>query len=235
MFPLKDNIKAVTFPFINYFLIIVNFLFFFFDFSLGSNGLNIYITKNAFNPYFFTIGLKQGLTFADLLKPVFLSMFLHGGWLHILGNMWFLYIFGDNVEDKMGHLPYLVFYFLSGLAAATIQYISNPFMNIPMIGASGAIAGVLGAYLIFYPRAKVLTLLIIIIFIDIVYLPAALYIILWFLMQVFLGSFSYIYPHSGGIAWWAHIGGFIWGVVFAIIITPFSRKIDKYYHEINPW
>ena len=235
MFPLKDDIKSITFPYVNYLLILTNFLFFFHELSLGPVGLNIYITKNAFNPLVFTTGLEQGVPIIYLLKSVFLSMFLHGGWLHIIGNMWFLYIFGDNVEDKMGHFVYLLFYFSSGLAAAAFQYFMNPYVDIPMIGASGAVAGVLGAYLVYYPRAKVLTLLIIIIFIEIIYLPAALYIVLWFLFQLLSGTFSMVSIHGGGVAWWAHIGGFLWGVLGAFLLYPFGRKIDRYYHEVHPW
>ncbi|HEY3275185.1 MAG TPA: rhomboid family intramembrane serine protease [Syntrophorhabdaceae bacterium] len=140
------------------------------------------------------------------LLTVFTSMFLHGGWLHILGNMLYLWIFGSNVEDALGHGRFFFFYLLSGTAAAAFQYFYDPLSAVPMIGASGAVSGILGAYLVLYPFARVKTALIIVIFIKIVELPAVLLLTVWFIMQI-------LFSYGEGVAWFAHIGGFIFGLV----------------------
>jgi len=152
-------------------------------------------------------------------------MFLHGGFLHFLGNMWFLYIFGDNVEDRFGHVKYLLFYIFCGVSATLVQFVLNPLSRIPMIGASGAISGVLGAYFVFYPSAGVLTLLPLGLFSRIVVLPAVLFLGLWFIFQFLSGTQSLaiqavVGRDIGGVAYWAHIGGFLTGVV----ISLFSRR-----------
>ena len=141
-------------------------------------------------------------------------MFLHGGWLHFLGNMWFLHIFGDNVEDRFGHLGFLAFYLAAGVAASVAHLLANPDSTVPTIGASGAIAGVMGAYLLLYPRAMVLTLIPIFFFVDIVVLPAALFLGVWFLLQFFQGVLA-VGAAATGVAWWAHIGGFAAGLAVA--------------------
>jgi membrane associated rhomboid family serine protease len=151
-------------------------------------------------------------------------MFLHGGWAHVLGNMWFLYVFGDNVEDNLGPLAYLFFYLLVGAGAAATQLLSNPQSGLPMIGASGAIAGVLGAYFVLYPRARVLTFFIFIFFVRFIEIPAFFYLGIWFLMQAIngVGSISAIATRgdTGGVAWWAHAGGFASGFV----LIPFFKR-----------
>jgi len=157
------------------------------------------------------------LTTADRYLPILSSMFMHGGFMHIIGNMYFLFIFGDNVEDKLGHVRYLFIYIMFGLAAAASQIIMFPDSVIPMVGASGAVAGVMGAYLVFYPHAKVKTLIIIIIFITVVNIPAFIFLLLWFLFQFLNGTGA----GGGNVAWWAHIGGFVAGLIYAIY---FLRK-----------
>ncbi len=236
MFPLKDNIPSRKFPYINYALILINFLVFFYELSLGKY-LQLFIANYGFVPLRFTVGLEQNLPLLKLVIPAFTSMFLHGGWFHIIGNMWFLYIFGDNVEDRLGHFHYLLFYLTSGLIAVLFQYILAPYSRVPMIGASGAIAGVLGAYMIFYPYAKVLTLLIIFIFIEVIYIPAFLYLFLWFFIQFIYGTSSAMLASTagGGVAWWAHIGGFLFGVIWGLIMKPFHRDERDFLHEILPW
>ncbi len=236
MFPLKDDIPSRTFPWVNYSIIILNFIVFFYEISLGSH-FQIFLAQYGFVPLRFSVGIERHLPFFTLILPVFYSMFLHGGWFHIIGNMWFLYIFGDNVEDRLGHFHYIIFYLVSGCIAVFTQYIINPYTNIPLIGASGAIAGVLGAYMVFYPYARVLTLLIIFIFIDIVYLPAILYLFLWFFIQFLYGTSSALYASAtrGGVAWWAHVGGFVFGVIWAIIIRLRGGNEKDYLHEILPW
>jgi membrane associated rhomboid family serine protease len=146
-------------------------------------------------------------------------MFLHGGWLHILGNMWFLHIFGDNIEDRLGHIKYLFFYLLSGIGAAFTQVALNPASGVPMVGASGAIAGVMGAYVFLYPRARIVTLIPIIVFLQVIELPAFVFLGLWFVLQIFSGLTSLgIGADAGGVAWWAHIGGFAAGALLLVVL-----------------
>lgn len=221
MIPLRDTNPRYTVPFVNYSLITINILIFLFQISLGRNLEN----------FVYTFGLIPGrlteqIQYYDFgfstFLPVFSSMFMHGGWMHLISNMLFLYIFGDNVEDRIGHLKYLLFYLLSGIGAAASQYIINPFSQIPMVGASGAIAGVLGAYIFMFPRAKILTLIPIFYFIQFVELPAYLFLGIWFFLQFVSGVFMLgIGSDAGGIAWWAHIGGFVSGAILLII---FKRK-----------
>jgi membrane associated rhomboid family serine protease len=148
------------------------------------------------------------------LPPLLTSMFLHGGWLHLVGNLWYLWIFGDNVEDRLGHLRFLLFYLAAGLAAAAVHVLSGPAAHVPTIGASGAVAGVLGAYLVLYPRARVLTLLPLFPFFQVVALPAVLLLGLWLLFQFVSGTLS-LGSTGGGVAWWAHVGGFVFGMAVA--------------------
>lgn len=146
---------------------------------------------------------------------VLTSMFMHGGWMHVLGNLWFLHIFGDNVEDNMGSGRFVVFYLASGAAAAATQMATDPASNVPMVGASGAIAGVLAAYLVLYPRARVVALIPIFIFLQFAEIPAVVFIAIWFALQFFSGVGSLTHGATGGVAYWAHIGGFIAGLVLA--------------------
>ncbi len=180
----------------------------------------LYMPEQTENNLIFQLGLipkrvfvESGLlTFSDRVVPFFTSMFMHGGFMHIIGNMYFLYIFGDNVEDRLGHGKYFIMYILFGLAAAFSQVLLFPDSIVPMIGASGAVAGVMGAYMVFYPKARVKTLVIIIIFITIIDIPAVFFLLLWFFMQFLNGAGA----GHGGVAWWAHIGGFIAGLLYAV-------------------
>jgi membrane associated rhomboid family serine protease len=211
MIPLRDANPSRTIPFITYLLIVVNIIAFFFELSLGKY-LNDLVMRFGLAP---AQWLADAKTYhPHVVLPLFTSMFLHGGWMHLLGNMLFLFIFGDNVEDKFGHFRYLLFYLLAGLAAAFTQIYFNASSEVPMIGASGAIAGVMGAYVLMFPTARITTLIFIIIFIKIIELPAYLFLGLWFLMQIFSGVMSLgIGGDAGGVAWWAHIGGFAIGVL----------------------
>jgi hypothetical protein len=151
-------------------------------------------------------------------------MFLHGGWFHFLGNMLYLWVFGDNVEDRLGHFRFLIFYLVCGLSAAALHIFTNPYSKMPTVGASGAIAGVLGAYLVLFPRARVLTLVPILFFFQLMELPAVIFLGIWFIFQFFSGALSLTAGGGsdvGGTAWWAHIGGFIAGV---IMVLRFRRK-----------
>jgi len=217
MIPLKDTNRSQSFPFVTVFLIILNGLVFIYELSLGQQGLlNRFIHEFAVIPAFFTspkFWAQNGILMA--IFPLFSSMFLHGGWLHFLGNMLYLWVFGDNVEDRLGHLRYLFFYLICGLVAAFLHIFTNPGSTIPTLGASGAIAGVLGAYLILFPGARVLTLVPIFFFFQLVELPALIFIGFWFVMQFFSGALSLVAANGqmGGTAWWAHIGGFVAGML----------------------
>jgi len=200
MFPLADVIPSRTTPVVTVSLIAINALAFLFQLTLSDDELQQFVQQYGVVPAYFS------------WVSVITSMFLHGGWLHFLGNMLYLWIFGDNVEDRMGHGWYLIFYLLCGTAAAVGQAITQPYSLIPMIGASGAIAGVMGAYFVLFPHSRVLTVVFILLFVDIIEIPAIFFLGIWFLMQFFsgvgsLGSGS----ASGGVAFWAHVAGFATG------------------------
>jgi membrane associated rhomboid family serine protease len=235
MIPLRDDQPSFSTPFINYFLIVLNVLVFLFEESISTQNPQ---TLNAFMSVFgmvprHTIAVLTGHSYdspASAILPFFTSMFLHGSFFHLAGNMLFLWIFGDNVEDYLGHFRYLVFYLVSGVAAALLQIILNPYSPIPTVGASGAIAGVMGAYFILYPRARVLTWFPPIFFFHV---PAWLMLGYWFLVQFFSGTVASIAVTSqttGGIAFWAHVGGFVAGV---LMIKLFSERPQR--HRYGAW
>jgi membrane associated rhomboid family serine protease len=212
MIPIRDTIRSETYPVVNSFIIAVNVLIFFLELSQGQ-GLDGFIKIYGLVPARYSIPqIAAYFTTGQQVLSFLTFMFLHGGFLHLLGNVWFLYIFGDNVEDRLGHFRYLVFYLLCGLASGISHLVINWHSMIPTIGASGAIAGVMGAYFILYPRAKILTLVPIFIFFQFIELPAFLFLGVWFLFQ-FLSAAG-ASAQAGGIAWWAHIGGFVFGVIF---------------------
>jgi membrane associated rhomboid family serine protease len=169
--------------------------------------------------------------------PLFTNMFLHGGWFHFLSNMWILYIFGDNVEDRFGPFRYLLFYILGGLSASLLQVVADPGSNVPAIGASGAIAAVLGAYFLFYPRARVITFIPVFIIPWFVEIPAVVFLGFWFISQIYSGLLSLATASGavGGIAWWAHIGGFIFGVLIARLNNLRNPPRNWYPDEYHPW
>ncbi|HZY09638.1 MAG TPA: rhomboid family intramembrane serine protease [Bacteroidota bacterium] len=220
MIPLRDTNPTQTVPFVNYTLIGLNVLAFFFELSLGKH-LNEFIFHYGVVPIRWTTDISQFQIDMFTFIPLFSSMFLHGGWMHLIGNMLFLHIFGDNVEDRFGHLKYLAFYLIAGLSAAFTQVYINTSSEIPMVGASGAIAGVMGAYVFMFPRAKVLTLIPFFGFFQFIELQAAYFLGIWFLMQMASGVMSLgIGADAGGVAWWAHIGGFAAGA----ILFPVLKK-----------
>ena len=216
MFPLIDDIPHRKLPFVTYALIALNIVVFFWEVTLGPQ-LNGVIQQIAFVPARFspTGGLEAWL-------PIFTSMFLHGGSWHLISNMVALWIFGDNVEDRLGHGRFLLLYLLSGVAAALLHWAFYPTSTVPIVGASGAISGVLGAYLILFPYAHVYTLLFIPFFwMEIVAIRAYYYLGIWLLTQLFNGMFSLsvkTWQTGGGIAWWAHVGGFIAGVILVFLL-----------------
>ncbi|MBU1298003.1 MAG: rhomboid family intramembrane serine protease [Bacteroidetes bacterium] len=218
MIPLRDINPHRTTPFINYIIIGGNVIIFLFQFLLSKHYEQIIYTFGIVPVRLMTD--VQTFNFDTMtFLPLFTSMFMHGGWLHLIGNMLFLYVFGDNIEDRLGHLRYLLFYLLAGLGAAFTQIFINPVSQIPMVGASGAIAGVLGAYILLFPTARILTLIPIFFFIQLVELPAYLFLGIWFIMQLVSGMLSLgIGADAGGVAWWAHIGGFATGAVLLVFL-----------------
>jgi len=222
--PLTDHIRRRTFWAFTLLLIVVNVWAFLIELSLGPE-LNRFVLVYGLIPARYAppalFRLPAGLTVA----PVFVSMFLHGGWLHLLGNMLFLFVFGRSIEDRFGHFPFLFLYLASGMAAALAQIMVNSGSRVPTIGASGAIAGVLGAYFVCYPGARITTLIPLFIFFWTVEVPAILLLGYWFLIQ-FLAGFQMLSIQTataGGVAWWAHIGGFITGALLALIMRPRRR------------
>lgn len=220
MIPLYDTVRSRRFPFINILLIVINTLVFLYEIQMGPSALKGFIFRWGLIPHnFWSDPSSQWVT-------IFTAMFLHGGWFHIISNMWFLYIFGDNVEERMGGFRYLIFYFLSGAAAGLLQAYVLPTSTEPMIGASGAIAGVLGAYLILYPRSRIASLVPILFIFTIIEIPAFLFLLFWFGTQIYSSLFSIPGGGGSGMAWWAHIGGFIFGVImvsfFAIRRTVYK-------------
>ena len=221
MIPLKDNIPSERIPFVNYIFIGLNVIVFFIELAQGQQ-INEFIYRFGLVPAWVTAG-TYGPRYEIL--PFFTSMFLHGGWMHIIGNMLFLWIFGDNVEDRMGHFFYLLFYLGSGIGASLLHIATAPGSTIPTVGASGAIAGVMGAYLVLYPRARVLTAVIIIYIIRMMEIPAIVFLGLWFLLQFIMGiATAASTGATGGIAFWAHVGGFVVGVAGGGLAKLFSRR-----------
>lgn len=224
MIPLKDTIPSRTYPYVNISLILINVGLFFYELSLGW-GLGRFIYTYGLVPKRFF--LLKDVSLAARYFPFFSSLFLHGGWIHLLGNMLFLWIFGDNVEDRMGHFKYLIFYLLCGLGAGFVHLYLNPGSAIPAVGASGAISGIMGAYFILFPHSRIITLLPVFFFFTLVEVPAFFFIGIWFLFQLFSASASLMLRETirGGVAWWAHIGGFLAGMGLVFLFV-FDRKRD---------
>jgi len=238
MFPLKDTIPSQTFPFVNIFLIIVNSVLFLFEVSLGPQELQAFLQQFGVIPAkFFWMAQNEPANIIGRYFPLLTSMFLHGGWFHIIGNMWFLWIFGDNVEDRMGHARYFIFYILVGILAGLTQIYLNPTSTVPTIGASGAIAGVMGAYFILFPHSRIITMIFIFFFVDIIEIPAFFFLGIWFLIQFFQGTASLMAPSGmGGVAWWAHFGGFVAGAILVFFFKKPKRKMRPIYpDQYFPW
>ena len=218
MFPIKDENPTECKPYITCFLIGLNIFIYFYQFGLDENQSYRLILKYGFKPdHLFFNKISEYYNISPILT-IFTSMFLHGGIFHLLGNMLFLWIYGNNIEDSMGHAKFLFFYITCGFAAAFLQALLSPNSSTPMIGASGAVSGVLSAYFLLFPKARVLTLVILIIFITFIRIPAGILIGLWFLSQIVNAYFTD--PNSPGVAWYAHIGGFLMG----LFLIPFLKK-----------
>ncbi|MGD0621676.1 MAG: rhomboid family intramembrane serine protease [Thermacetogeniaceae bacterium] len=221
MIPLRDSTRSRTFPIVNVSLIVINFIVFFKEISLSNQALNQLTFTYGLVPAHVASQLAAGAPFLSLATPFITAMFLHANWLHIIGNMLYLWIFGDNVEDRVGHIPYLFFYLLVGVAGSIVYCLASPASRVPIIGASGAIAGILGAYFVLYPKAKVLTLLPLFFFITLVEIPAVWFLLLWFGMQVLNGFTTSLAADS--VAWWAHIGGFVAGAALINLFAASER------------
>ncbi len=228
MFPLRDTIRSKSFPAANWIIIGSNVLVFFYEISLSPLGLANFTTTYGMIPAKLHLDHPTLLIQHPMaLITLFTAMFIHGGWFHLLSNMWVLFIFGDNVEDRLGSVRYFLFYIIGGLVANLLQAFVFPTSQIPAIGASGAIASALGAYFLFFPTAKVLTLILIFIIPWFIELPAIVFLGFWFISQLFSGLFSLGMPagaNVGGVAWWAHIGGFLFGLLFASLFARRPRS-----------
>jgi len=212
MFPLSDVIPSRTTPYVTVGIIALNALAFFFELTLSEEELQGFVQVYGVVPAHFS------------WIAVATSMFLHSGWLHFLGNMLYLWIFGDNVEDRMGHGPYVLFYLACGAAAAMIQAMTQPYSPVPMIGASGAIAGVMGAYFVLFPYSRILTAVFILFFLDLIEIPAIYFLGIWLVMQLFSGIGSLgADAAEGGVAFWAHIGGFALGAAGGVLFKFIQR------------
>lgn len=214
MIPLKDDVRSSTFPFVTVFIIAVNVLVFAYQLTLGYSGAELFIYRTAAIPYEITrLGDVGPHPFVPVPFTLFTAMFVHGGLFHLAGNMLFLWIFGDNVEDVFGHVLFTVFYLVSGIVASLTHILIAPSAMTPMIGASGAIAGVLGAYFMLFPRAQVKTLIFLFFFVTTARIPAVVFLGFWFFFQVLSAGNG-----GGSIAWFAHIGGFVAGMAAVLLM-----------------
>jgi hypothetical protein len=225
MIPIRDENPVHSVPIITYLLIAVNIVVFIFQTMLGSNQEQ-FVYQFALYPNEIITSLSIGN-----ITDIFTSMFMHAGLAHIAGNMLYLWIFGDNVEDRLGSGKYLFFYVLGGIIASAAHILTNPTSRIPTVGASGAIAAVLGAYLVLFPRQKVLTLIPLGFWMRMTLLPASIVLGMWFVLQFLSGVLSLGGPDVGGVAFWAHIGGFISGVIFGQLFKKPEKDYPAYHWE----
>jgi membrane associated rhomboid family serine protease len=222
MIPLRDSTRTHTFPYVNFSIIAINVLVFLRQLAFTDQELNL---------FFYTYGLipaevtqfAAGTALQSTLLPFITAIFLHGSWVHILGNMLYLWIFGDNIEDRMGHFNYLLFYLFAGIIGSIAHILSAPGSEIPIIGASGAIAGILGAYFLSFPKARILTLVPVFFLITFIRIPAIIFLPIWFGIQL-LNGLSTAGMAAEAVAWWAHIGGFIGGAV----LLPFFKRQRRF-------
>ncbi len=230
MFPINDTVQHEKFPIVNWILIIINAIVFFFELSLD---------EKAIEELFLTYGLvPSDFTNANKLNPViyipFISnIFLHGGWGHFIGNMWTLFIFGDNVEDRMGRFRYLLFYLICGALASATHYYLYQASTIPSLGASGAISGVMGAYLFLFPKSRIIFFIPVLFIPFFIPIPAFIYLIIWFAGQFLSGTYTLFHNVAAGIAFWAHIGGFLSGVLIHWIFVKRKRRYRPKYKTIR--
>ena len=221
MIPLRDDNPTVLWPFVTVSLIVANSAVFIYELSRGPRALNSFIYQMGMVPASLSQG---GIPGTGGYFTMLSSMFLHGGLLHVAGNMLYLWIFGNNIEDSMGHLRFIIFYLVAGLVAAVTHLALNPVSTVPTIGASGAVSGVLGAYLFLFPHARIKTLVTLVFFWFIVYLPAWVLLIVWIGFQFLSQSLDPMDPTAGGVAYAAHIGGFVAGLVLIPLFRKYQRR-----------
>ena len=217
MIPLRDDNPTSTFPYVTITLIVLNIVVFFYELSLGPH-FQLFLEVYGATP-FFVLNMTAPAGYPPPYMTIFTSMFLHAGFFHVAGNMLYLWIFGNNIEDSMGHIRFIIFYLISGIVAVYIFALVNPVSTIPMVGASGAVSGVLGAYLVLFPRAKVLTLVPFGFYMQVIKVPAVFVLGFWIVVQIINGMVSR--GRGSGVAWFAHIGGFLAGIV---LIGLFKKK-----------
>ena len=217
MIPLRDINPRSTMPFMTVLIILANLGAFLYQVSLGPRAGQILVYTYGMIPARVPLAfVGDGITLVQAFAPLLTSMFLHGGWFHLIGNMWFLWVFGDNIEDRLGHLSYVLFYLVCGVGAGVVHSVANLGSTIPAVGASGAISGVMGAYIVLFPRSRVLTLVPLLFFFFTVQLPAVVLLGYWFLIQFLSGVGSLGMHTQGGVAFWAHIGGFVLGALLVV-------------------
>ncbi len=217
MIPLRDENPVQSVPVVTRALLVANLGVFLWELLLGPD-LRIAYYGWGLVPERLMAAFSGQTSLPAALVTLLTSMFMHGGWLHLIGNMWYLWIFGDNVEDRLGHAGFLVFYLAAGVASAVLHVAVHPWSSVPTVGASGAIAGVLGAYAVLFPRTRIVTLVPIFFFFQVIALPALLVLGMWFVLQFFSGALSLGMP-GGGVAWWAHIGGFLFGALIMRLLA----------------
>jgi membrane associated rhomboid family serine protease len=225
MIPLRVDILRTRTAIINIFLIIANAAAFLYELSLSPKAGNTFISAFGLTPaHEQLLFIPHGISLGQAILPMFTSMFLHGGWMHLLGNMLFLWVFGGAVEDALGHFQHLIFYFICGIGSAAAHLAFNWGSKIPTVGASGAISGIMGAFIILYPRSRVTTLIPALFLFFRIRIPAFLMLGYWFFIQFFSGVASLGMSDQGGVAWWAHVGGFLLGAILVIGERPKQNR-----------
>ncbi|MGB9695468.1 MAG: rhomboid family intramembrane serine protease [Caldisericaceae bacterium] len=236
MIPLKDTQETKTFPFLTILIILLNVLvYIWMDMIIGSAPdqaaaqASLYF-RYGIVPFEITTGkqISGYPSISPLWLSIFTSMFVHGGFMHIAGNMLYFWIFGNNIEDYLGHFKFLLFYLASGVAAAAVQIFTSPNSTVPVIGASGAIAGIMGAYFFLYPRARIKTLVFVLFFFTFIQIPAYIFLLIWFLMQLSSGFSTF--GSASGVAFWAHVGGFIFGFIVAVLTKSLRHEPEEYWN-----
>ena len=232
MLPLRDNVPASRFPIITLVLIAANVVVFLYEISLRGGSSNLLLDYGIVPVRYTHPSVAKQFTVVEQAIPFLSSMFLHGGWIHLIGNMWTLWIFGDNVEDQLGRGRFMILYLIGGLTAGGLHVLTNANSGLPTIGASGAVAAVMGAYFRFFPHARIETIFPPFFFIFEV--PALIFLGWWFLLQFFNGTLSLVGRRGefGGVAWWAHIGGFLFGLYIA---GRFARRRSQRGYEYDRW
>lgn len=235
MIPLRDNAPRWSFPGVTLALILINCVIFFYESALLARSAylgELFMQTYGAVPARVLAAVNGEYPLMEGVAPLFTSIFLHGGWLHLIGNMWFLWIFGNNIEDILGHGRFMVFYILAGLGAAAAQILSDPGSVVPMVGASGAISGIMGAYILLFPNARILTFVWLGFFITTMRIRAVWFLGIWFGMQA-LNAAGSGGGDGGGVAWWAHIGGFVAGILLLFFLKPRRRGAAP--RRKGPW